>query len=376
MTSSSTSTDEPIVGLEISQLLLPQPKTGVAQVISNIYDCLQPYWASRGVKLAPMICQTHPMQIKLTDALLRDKGERFQPTSFVEPEECRAIILAGVDPGVDFQRLRTASSRNETPIVAIIHDILPIQYPNFFVSGGLRAFRVYLQQTLSVAERIFVYTDKLKMDLATLGWKLPKEVHVVPLGSRMAPQTPRLIDANQISILYVSTLEPRKGHNLLLEVFDLLTSWGKDVIMTFIGAHGWNVDELIEKITGHSEFGSRIRWIRYADDATLKDCALSANIGIMPSVSEGFGLFIEEGLSMGLKMIASDIPEFRERSQPNLYFSARDSYALAETVLKVHETSWVKGHQPRSMRDFTYDLSIIVESVMNNSTFPPRSSNC
>jgi len=376
MNLSSASTSEPIVGLEISQLLLSNIKTGVGQVISHIYEYLQPYWASRGVKLAPMICQTHPMRIKLTDAFLSDKGERFQPTLFVEPEECRAIILAGIDNGVDFQRLRTASSRNETPIVAVIYDLLPLQYPNFFVEGGFRAFRIYLQQTLAVAERIIVSTDKVKTDLHKLGWKLPKEVHVVPLGSRMSPQTPRLIDANQISILYVSTIEPRKGHDLLLEVFDLLTSWGKDVIMNFIGATGWMADDLIEKITGHSEFGSRIRWYPFADDATLRECALSANIGIMPSAGEGFGLFIEEGLSMGLKMIASDIPEFLERSQPNLYFSARDPYVLAETVLKIHETSWVKGHQPRSMRDFTYDLSMIVESVMNNSDVPPRSSIC
>lgn len=75
-------------------------------------------------------------------------------------------------------------------------------------------------------------------------------------------------------------------------------------------------------------------------------------------------MFIEEGLAMGLKVIASEIPEFLERAQPNLFFSQLDGLALAKSIIRVHETPWMDGFSPRTMRDFSFEFSKLIESIV------------
>ena len=190
---------------------------------------------------------------------------------------------------------------------------------------------------------------------------------VVHLGSRLEPQVPKQIHSDLISVLYVSTVEPRKGHDLMLEAFDLLRSWGCDVVVTLVGHKGWMIDELNNQIRNHPEFGSRLKWYEGGSDDLIRKLAMEANIGVMPSRGEGFGMFIEEGLSMGVKMIASEIPEFLERAQPNLFFSQLDGLALANSILQVHETPWKDGFSPRTMHDFTFELSQLIESIVFES---------
>lgn len=363
MSSSAKLTNGVTVGLEVTQYSTNKFTTGIQQVISHLYDDLQPFWESRGVHLAPMSCQTDVSRGGHRQITSGRHGARFRMRALVSPEECVIIILPDCDANVDFRRLRALSRQRGIPVIAFVYDLLPLILPDAFPPESKPAFRIYLQQTLSVADHVIVTTNKVKTDLLNLGWKLPANIHVVPLGSRMPQQTPHVPDKNQISIMYISTIEPRKGHDLLLKTFDLLISWGKDVVMTFIGHQGWMVQDLCNAIRNHPEFGSRLRWHLGADDALTKKVAMSSNVGVMPSQGEGFGMFIEEGLSLGLKVVVSAIPEFLERAQPNLFFSAQNPVAFAENIIKAHNTPWIECRPPRSMQDFSYEISQVVESV-------------
>lgn len=352
------------VGLEISNYALSEVATGIQQVISSFHNDLELYWRSQGIDLVPTVCHK-VSNTDLNDVLASASlGGDFFKKKIVNPEDCQAIILPDIDNGIDFHKLKMLSIAKNIPVVAFVYDILPLLHPEWFPLDGKRNFQIWLQQTLHAASHLVVNTHKTRSDLNRLPWEISQKVSVVHLGSRFEAQVPEKLLRNQISVLYVSTIEPRKGHDLILEAFDLLRSWGCDVVVTFVGHRGWNIDDLIDQIRNHPEFGSRLKWNEGASDDVLRKLALQANIGVMPSRGEGFGMFIEEGLAMGLKVIASEIPEFLERAQPNLFFSQLDCLALAKSIMRVHETPWRDGFAPRTMRDFSFELSKLIESIM------------
>ena len=352
------------VGLEISNYALNKVATGIQQVISSFHNDLELYWRSRGIDLVPTVCQ----KVSNTDfkgvLASASLGGDFFKKKIVSPEDCQAIILLDIDNGIDFHKLKMLSTARDIPVVAFVHDILPLLHSEWFPVDGKRNFQIWLQQTLYAASHLVVNTHKTRSDLINLPWEISQKVSVVHLGSRLEAQVPEKFFKNRISVLYVSTIEPRKGHDLILEAFDLLRSWGCDVVVTFVGHRGWKIDDLIDQIRNHPEFGSRLKWYEGGSDDVLRKLALQANIGVMPSRGEGFGMFIEEGLAMGLKVIASEIPEFLERAQPNLFFSQLDGLALANSIMRVHETPWRDGFSTRTMRDFTFELSKLIESIV------------
>jgi glycosyltransferase involved in cell wall biosynthesis len=355
------------IGLEITNYALSKVSTGIQNVISSFHNDLELYWRSRGIDLVPTICQkasNRDLEPILTSASL---GGDFFKKKLVSPEDCQAIILPDIDNGIDFQRLKVLSTAQRIPVIAFVYDILPLLHSEWFPVDGKRNFQIWLQQTLHATSHLVVNTEKTRSDLNNLPWKISQKVSVVRLGSRLELQVPEKPFEDRISVLYVSTIEPRKGHDLILEAFDLLRSWGCDVVVTFVGHRGWKIDELIDQIRNHPEFGSRLKWYEGGSDDLIRKLAMEANIGVMPSRGEGFGLFIEEGLAMGLKVIASEIPEFLERTQPNLFFSQLDGLALANSILQVHETPLKDGFSPRTMHDFTFELSQLIESIVLES---------
>jgi glycosyltransferase involved in cell wall biosynthesis len=356
------------IGVEIGNYASSTVATGIQRVITSVHTDLTDYWKSKGIHLAPTLCQkssTVDFEALLASSSL---GRAFVRSPRVAPDDCDVLLLLDLDNGIDYSQLRALRNARGTVIVAVVYDVLPLHHPEWFPEHAKRNFHLYLQQVLYAATHIVVNSEKVKSDLLNLGWTIQQDISVIPLGAAFPPQNPTELPKDQVSLLYVSTIEPRKGHDLLLDAFDLLLGQGVDVNLGLVGHQGWNIASVIERIKSHAEFGGRLKWYEGVSDQEITRLARDFNIGVMPSRGEGFGLFIEEGLQMGLKMIVSEIPEFTERAQPNLTYCSLHPAALAEAILKAHKTKWISNTQPRTMRQFSYDFSRFIERLVSYST--------
>jgi glycosyltransferase involved in cell wall biosynthesis len=200
----------------------------------------------------------------------------------------------------------------------------------------------------------------------SLGWRIPGEVHVVGLGTTFRQREPQPAPDGRISMLYVSTIEPRKGHLVLVEAFDALRAKGLDVDLTLVGREGWACAHIVRTLRSHPDLGGRLRWYESANDLTVATLAADCSIGVFPSDDEGFGLFLEEGLAYGLKMVVNDIPVFRERTQANVIFADQTPEGLAAAIMRAHESEWVPlpAGGLRTMQDFGWDLADLVRDVV------------
>jgi glycosyltransferase involved in cell wall biosynthesis len=93
---------------------------------------------------------------------------------------------------------------------------------------------------------------------------------------------------------------------------------------------------LARRLSAHEERGKRLFWFADASDADLAHCYRNAWGLVNVSLCEGYGLPLVEGLRHGLRVIASDIPAFREvAADAAVFVPAGDARALARAVTSV-----------------------------------------
>ncbi len=349
-----------LVGIDTQNYEFSGILSGLQRVSCTAHIGLTDRLGAAGMHLVPFHTRSSELWPRGTrhPSVLQDPVLQLAPVSI---EAIDLFLLLDVNLKADYASVYRSIRRRRRPVIAMVHDIIPILHPTKFEEAARREFRTYLQQILHVADHLVVTSEKVRQDLVNLNWHVKGAVHVIPLGSTFRSLAPEVPPDDRISLIYVSTIEPRKGHRVLLQAFDLLLREGLDVDLTFAGRMGWLAGPGTSAIQGHSEFGGRLKWLDAPDDITLQTAIRKCTIGVFPSEDEGFGLFLEEGLALGLKMVARDIPTFRERAQDNLFFHGSTAEDLAAAIAEAHKTPWQPPGRPvRFMSDFHDSLSDLI----------------
>lgn len=156
---------------------------------------------------------------------------------------------------------------------------------------------------------------------------LPDDAQSVLVGIKKNP-----------SFLMVGTVEPRKGHALVLAAMEKLWAKGEEVNLVIIGKTGWMMEKLAERLRSHPRHGTRLFWLEGVSDEYLDAVYASSSCLMAASQGEGFGLPLIEAAWHKIPIIARDIPVFREvAGEHAYYFPDRDS---PETLTESLE-SWL-----------------------------------
>jgi glycosyltransferase involved in cell wall biosynthesis len=139
-----------------------------------------------------------------------------------------------------------------------------------------------------------------------------------------APTLPEGIESGHYA-LFVSTIEPRKGHRFLYRVWVRLLETGIPQAMrfklVFVGRHEWMVDDLMHDLKSNPILGDTLQILSDVDDAQLATLYDGAAFCVFPSIYEGYGLPIVESFLRGKAVIASTggaIPEVTGEFSPCL----------------------------------------------------------
>jgi glycosyltransferase involved in cell wall biosynthesis len=130
----------------------------------------------------------------------------------------------------------------------------------------------------------------------------------IPLASFCAADRPRTF-RTPLRLINVARLYPRqKGQDILIKAVGICASRNLDVLCDFVGSPPESDPGTIEKLqqlAAAERVSNRIRFMCNRTDvqALLDD----ADIFVLPSRYEGFGLALLEAMAMGLPSIAADI---------------------------------------------------------------------
>jgi len=144
-----------------------------------------------------------------------------------------------------------------------------------------------------------------------------------------------LPDADDL-ILFVGTIEPRKNPLLLLDAYEiLLKQTGMRANLIFAGGMGWGAEAFTDRLRNF-HYRDRIVVTGYKQREELNDLYRIADVLVMPSKEEGFGLPLIEAMRFGVPIIAADnssLPEIG--GDAALYFESGSAKELADVLGKL-----------------------------------------
>jgi glycosyltransferase involved in cell wall biosynthesis len=210
----------------------------------------------------------------------------------------------------------------------LIHDLLPLNRPEWFSRNTVIRYRAWLSVMAGLADGFLCNSEQTETELRHAlarvhGLRHGFHTQALPMGhsileapndkiavANLEPTPPRFDTALPFALM-VGTLEPRKGHADILAAFDAMWQQGRTERLVLVGRLGWKVDTLREQIVAHPEFGTRLLWFDDVSDAELLAIYDSCIGVIIASLAEGFGLPLIEALGHGKPVLARNLAVFR-----------------------------------------------------------------
>ena len=214
---------------------------------------------------------------------------------------------AGASPG----RI-VALARTGIPVRIVVHDLFPIQHPEWCGDRLVEDFRAGFDQLTPMCDQIVTLSSKVARDLADEYPHLAAVIRVATpsLNAHAAHPSPRLAQlpgrVRRPFLLAVGTVEPRKNHRAILEAWRTVLGDRRlpDAHLVIAGRRGWKADDIEREIAQGSE-RSRIIRVDDAADPIIESLYSECTATIHASWAEGFGLTVRESVARGVPTLAS-----------------------------------------------------------------------
>lgn len=227
------------------------------------------------------------------------------------------LISAGLDWDPTYSRaFGTLRYRHGVSLLTCCYDLIPLLFPQYVVSDVAAKFAGYFIDLAEASATILCISCRSEQDLRAFLERTgarPVPTRVIPLGDNVPGslgEVSREIEelAGERFILFVSTIERRKNHEVLYRAYHLLCRNGSAASLpqlVFVGMPGWGVTDLLKDIELDPLTQGRIRFLDRASDRELALLYGKALFCVYPSLYEGWGLPVGEALAMGKPVLAS-----------------------------------------------------------------------
>ncbi|QUD89096.1 glycosyltransferase family 4 protein [Phenylobacterium montanum] len=241
------------------------------------------------------------------------------------PERCSERVYLQVSPHhLDRpRRIRNILAREKARFVCLVHDLIPIEYPEHARPNGKSLHARRMETVSRFADAVIAASESTRRSLlgylAHQGRGRDLDVCVAPLGAdQIRARAPTQFGGSPYFV-FVGTIEPRKNHLLLLNLWRrMVDELGPHVTprLVLVGRRGWENENIVDMLDRCPQLVGVVEERGQLCDQEMWPIVAGARALVMPSFAEGFGLPVVEALKLGVPVLCSDIPAHREIADP------------------------------------------------------------
>lgn len=253
------------------------------------------------------------------------------------------------------QRVLGALRAVDAHIAVMIHDVIPLEFPDYQRDGTVPAFAAMIARVGAAADLVIYNSNDTKRK-AEAQWRAPPVSIVSHLGTKTTSPAPDEIPKGTLMrppfFICIGTIEPRKNHAFLLDVWAEMGPDAPGLIIA--GGRGWKNEAVFARLDALSPDGP-VREV-----AGLSDGALAALMDQCAGVlfathAEGFGMPAAEAVARGVPVIANDLPVLREiLGDIPIYASVSDRYLWIEAIKELAD-GWPNAPKQTPFTPATWD---------------------
>jgi len=253
------------------------------------------------------------------------------------------------------RRVLGAMAGQGAEITVLIHDMIPLDHPEFQREGRVEVFEAAMRRVSQSATRV-IYNSHHSRERGAHWFGLFGRVppcEVAHLGiDRLEPDTtevPVIIPPDRPCFVATGTLEGRKNHGLLLDAWTHLARMEEQTpTLLLIGSRGWRNEEFLSRLDASPQLGSDIFELEGLSDGAVAALTERAIAALFPSHAEGYGLPPAEALALGTPALVNTLPVYREfLGDLPVYLDGADSYQWAKTIHEMATKGWAETRIPR-----------------------------
>ncbi|WP_340267440.1 glycosyltransferase family 4 protein [Sphingobium mellinum] len=216
------------------------------------------------------------------------------------------------------EQVRRILAREQARFLCLVHDLIPIEFPEYARASGDRQHRQRIATIAALADGVIVNSAatgrSLQPWLERSGRRV--DVHVALLGTEPLPAAVPFEQAGgRPYFVCIGTIEPRKNHLLLLNLWrHLAQTLERESVprLVVIGRRGWENEQVVDMLERCSALKGHVEELNGCSDVRMASLLRGARALLMPSFAEGYGMPVAEALSVGTPVICSDLPALRE----------------------------------------------------------------
>ena len=233
--------------------------------------------------------------------------------------------LATGHAGLDARCIGAISGLPGARTAVLVHDTIPLDLPETQKAGAADRFRLKLGWVARAADLVIAPARATALDI---------ERHLSAMGSRAttvvsrpgvtvsAPgPVPRAVPAGRPFFVALGTIEPRKNHALLLDLWEKPAALPGAPMLVIAGRRGWRNDAVFRRLDALAGGGDVVE-LNDLDDTAVAGLLKSANALLFPSFAEGFGYPPLEAACLGTQVVASPLPQTRELLGDTVIYAA------------------------------------------------------
>ena len=231
-------------------------------------------------------------------------------------------------------------------ISVFVHDIIPLDYPQYCRADRVKSFAQKMENVMGYCNQVYCNSQYTADRISAYFEKTPK-MQIVHLASHQTAQREKIAlrKFSRPTFAMLGTIEPRKNLRLILDAWEILAErlpTEKVPNLIIVGRRGWEETDTLDRL----DRAKNVQELNDLSDEDVQNYLASCAGLLFPSHVEGYGLPAQEAIALGVPVIASDIPVFRE--------------------LFTNDATLLPIHQPQDWADFI-ENALLRPEILNQA---------